>query len=85
MNGGSYGLRRSDVLHMTIRELNREQLTKVKQRYLIQLADSGEFAEIVGRDYDEPSWDDLARADEIVPDDVVFRNYEGYFFIKEDF
>ena len=70
---------------MTVTELNREQLIQLKQRYLTELADEGTFAEILDVDYDEPSYGDLANADEIVPDDVVFRNWEGVNFVEEDF
>ena len=70
---------------MNVHELSREQLTELKQNYLCQLADEGTFSEIAGRDYDEPSYGDLADADEIVPDDVIFRNYEGVDFVEEDF
>lgn len=70
---------------MTVHELNREQLIQLKQDYLCQLADCGEFAEIVGVDYDCPSYGDLAAADEIVPDDVIFRIEEATNFVEEDF
>lgn len=70
---------------MQVNELTREQLIEVKQRYLTQLADDGNYAEVVGVDYDEPSYHDLANADEIVPDDVIFRNYEGVNFTDDDF
>lgn len=70
---------------MTVMELNREQLIQLKQQYLTELADEGTFAEILDVDYDEPSYSDLANADEIVPDDVVFRNWEGVHFVEEDF
>lgn len=70
---------------MYVQELNRDELKELKERYLIQLADSGEFAEVVGRDYDAPSWQDLADADEIVPDDVVFRQFDGIWFVADDF
>lgn len=70
---------------MTVYELNRDQLMQLKQNYLCQLADCGEFAEIVGVDYDVPSYNDLMLADDIVPDDVIFRNYDGVYFTEEDF
>lgn len=70
---------------MDVRDLSREQLVELKQRYLTQLADEGTFAEVVGRDYDSPSYGDLADADEIVPDDVIYRQYEGVNFVKDDF
>ena len=70
---------------MEIRELSSEQMLELKQRYLTQLADEGSYAEILGVDYDEPSYWDLAHADKIVPDDLIFRQYEGVDFVPEDF
>jgi len=70
---------------MKVQDLNREQLTFLKHAYMTQLADEGLFAEMFGVDYDEPSWGDLARADELVPDDVIFDHYEGSDFVEEDF
>ena len=70
---------------MDVRELTREQLVQLKQRYMCLLADSGEFAEVFGRNYGSPSWGDLQQADEIVPDDVIFREYDGIIFVEEDF
>lgn len=72
-------------MYYDVTELNREQLTEIKQRYLIELADEGKFAEVGGVDYDYPDWDDIAHADEIVPDDVIFRRYEGIYFVPDDF
>ena len=70
---------------MDVRELNKDQMLELKQRYLNQLADEGNYAEVLGVDYDEPSYWDLAHADEIVPDDVIFRQYEGVLFVPDDF
>lgn len=70
---------------MNVLDLNREQLTELKQAYMTQLADEGMFAEMFDVDYDEPSYEDLARADELVPDDVIFDNYDGSDFVEEDF
>ena len=70
---------------MKVTVVNREQLTFLKQAYMTQLADEGTFAEMFGVDYDEPSWGDLARADELVPDDVIFDHYKGTDFVEEDF
>lgn len=70
---------------MDVRDLSREQLVELKQRYLTQLADDGSYAEVLDCDYDEPSYQDLANADEIVPDDVIYRNYEGVYFVNDDF
>jgi hypothetical protein len=51
------------------------QIDKLKVRYVFD-----KFAE---RD-ESPSWEDIARADEI-PDEVIFEAY-GYFnFVEEDF
>ena len=70
---------------MTVHELNREQLIQLKQQYLCQLAEEGCYAEVRGVPYDEPSYGDLADADEIVSDDVIFRNYDDVYFTEEDF
>ena len=70
---------------MDVLELSREQLTELKQNYLTQLADEGSYAEVLDVDYNEPSCWDLANADEIVPDDVIFKNYEGVCFTNDDF
>lgn len=39
--------------------------------------------EIIGTDC--VSWGALANADEIVPDDVMFRQYDGVLFSSDDF
>lgn len=70
---------------MEVRELSKEQMHELKENYLIKLADEGTFAEVVGVDYDAPSYGDLADADEIVPDDAIFREYEGVDFVPDDF
>ena len=70
---------------MDVRDLSRGQLVQLKQRYLFELVDEGTFAGVLGVDYDEPSYADLADADGIVPDDVIFNNYEGVNLVKEDF
>lgn len=70
---------------MNVYELNREQLTELKGNYMIELAEEGTFAEVMGRDYDHPDWDDIANADKYVPDDVVFENYGHISFVPDDF
>lgn len=70
---------------MDVRDLSREQLTELKGNYLTQLADEGKFAEVMNVDYDAPSYWDMANADNIVPDDVIFRVYEGIHFVHDDF
>ncbi|MCR4773044.1 MAG: hypothetical protein K5854_01625 [Prevotella sp.] len=70
---------------MDVRELNKDQLTELKQAYLGQLADSGEFAEVMGVDYDEPSYEDLAFVDDKLSDEFIFEHYEGMDFEEDDF
>ncbi len=70
---------------MDVLELSREQMIELKQNYLTQLADEGSYAEVLDVDYNEPSCWDLANADEIVPDCVIFKNYEGVCFVDDDF
>ena len=65
---------------MDVTELNRDQLVELKQNYLCELDDSGEHEEVVGVSYGE-----LADADEIVPDDVIFDHYSGVIFTNDDF
>lgn len=65
---------------MNVTELNRDQLIELKQSYLEVLNESGEHEEVVGVSYGE-----LANADEIVPDDVIFDYYDGIIFTEDDF
>ena len=57
---------------MSVEELNRDQLIELKQRYLAEI-------------YYGISYDQLARIDSIVPDEVVFHYYEGITFSEDDF
>ena len=61
---------------MSITDLNREQLTELKQAYLTELLD---------RDGLEPSWGELADADRLIPDAEIFEAYEGFIFSPGDF
>ena len=70
---------------MDVHELSRDQIVELKCNYLTKLADEGGYAEVLNCDYNEPSYWDLANADDIVPDDVVFREYEGVCFVNDDF
>lgn len=70
---------------MTITDLSKEQMHELKGNYLAKLADEGVFAEVLGVDYDEPSYDDYAHADKIIPDDVIFREYKDTIFVQDDF
>lgn len=61
---------------MYISELNREQLIELKQSYLIQQnEETGE-----GTSYDE-----LARADSIISDEMIYEAYSGINFTEDDF
>lgn len=70
---------------MNVTELTREQLEELKQQYLIELADAGEFADVMGTDYDEPSYDDLMCADDLISDADIYRIYGGVEFVADDF
>lgn len=70
---------------MNVRDLNREQIIELKERYLVMLADEGNYASVLNVDYDEPSQHDLANADDIVPDDIIFTHYEDTDFAPDDF
>ena len=69
---------------MLVRELDREQLIKRKGYYFNELVNEGSFAEVVGREYDSPTWEDMVNIDGIVPDDVIFEHYEGVDLDKGD-
>lgn len=64
---------------MLVTELNREQLDELKQHYVCQLAETGEFEEVVGVSYGE-------LADSVnIQDDVIFEHYDGIEFTEDDF
>ena len=62
---------------MTVSELNVDQMSELKQAYLCQY-----LLEVEDR---TPSWEELADADEIVPDDLVFDVYGDTVFSPDDF
>ena len=62
---------------MTVHELSPEQMTEVKQRYLVEMADS--------RILEQPSWGELANADELVTDDEIYEYYSDTYFVPDDF
>ena len=70
---------------MNTHELDARQMRQLKEQYLCILADEGTYAEVMDTDHDEPSYWDLAHADELVPDDVIHRQWEGTQFTEEDF
>lgn len=73
--------------YMTVYELSREQLIELKQNYMFLLANEGMFGEVVFNDpkWDEPDYDDLVRADLLIPDNVIFEHYAGTIFSEDDF
>ena len=56
---------------MNVHELQRDQLTELKQRYLCENGD--------------PSWGDMASSDEIISDETIFQEYDGVEFTDDDF
>ena len=70
---------------MDVRELTRDQLIELKQYYMDELVNEGSFAEVMGVDYDEPPYGDLASADNIIPDALMFEHYDGIDFVNDDF
>ena len=56
--------------------INRDQLTELKQSYLIQQNEE------TG---DGTSYDELARADSIISDEVIQEAYSGINFTEDDF
>ena len=70
---------------MNTHELNARQMRQLKERYLDILVDEGTFAEVLDVDYDEPTDEDLANIDELVPDCVIHHQWDGEDFTEEDF
>lgn len=64
---------------MMVEELNRYQLNELKEAYISQLTESGEYKEVLGISYGE-----LVGAAEI-PDEVIFNHYAGVTFVEDDF
>ena len=64
-----------DVL--TVYDLNPDQMLELKQAYLTQMFEETEE--------ESPSWDELARADEIVDDQLIFDAYANTVFSNDDF
>lgn len=56
---------------MTVYDLTREQLIDLKQSMLCAQG--------------SPSWGELAEADELVPDDAVYSEFDGIEFTEDDF
>ena len=62
---------------MTVKQLNRDMLVELKERYLMdKLDETGNRC---------PSYGELADADETVSDETVYEEYSGYVFGVDDF
>lgn len=72
---------------MDVHNLPKECVLELKLNYILELDEEGTFGDIVYNDpdYGHPCWGDIADADEIIPDDVVFEHYDGIDFVKDDF
>lgn len=62
---------------MTVSELSSEQMEELKQHYLIN-----HLLEVENR---EASYEEIANASEIVPDDIILDTYGGTIFSNDDF
>lgn len=73
---------------MTVIELTRDQLIQLKQAYLTKLDEEGTLNYVL---YGDPgddtglTYDELANADSLVPDEIIYNEYAGYEFVPEDF
>ena len=70
---------------MTVSELNREQLHELKQAYYSELVNEGTFAEVMGVDIDEPSYEMITNIDGYVSDEFIYEHYDGCGFTEDDF
>ena len=62
---------------MTVSELSNDQMLELKQDYLTQ-----HLLEVEER---TPSYGELADADNIVDDAIIFEQYDGVVFSEDDF
>lgn len=58
---------------MTVKELNKKQLTELKIAY---------YNEYVN---DKPSYNEMVNIDDLVNDNIVFEYYKNYDFVEDDF
>lgn len=65
---------------MSVYDLSRDQFVELKQNYLEEYLKH--YADPIN---DGIGWADLMRADEIVPDSVIFELYEDTIFTEDDF
>ena len=64
---------------MTVRELNQEQYKELCQDYITRFWTDFE------KETTSPSWGDLACADELVSEDIIYNYYDGIEFTEDDF
>lgn len=57
---------------MKVEDLNREQLTELKEHYYIEKNENVSYGE-------------LANINELVSDNEIFEEYSGVYFVEEDF
>ena len=62
---------------MSVKDLNKEQLQQLKIRYLDELLYKKEKRNI--------SYGEMINIDEIVTDEEVYKEYDIYTFVEEDF
>ena len=58
---------------MSVKELNREQLTELKQNYYCNVLENN------------ASYGELADIDNLVSDNEIYEYYNGTMFVEEDF
>ena len=64
---------------MTVRELNRDQLHELKQAYYSELVNEGTFAEVMGVNINEPSYEMITSIDANDGTDYIFKKGYWYF------
>ena len=64
---------------MTVHELSREQYKELCQRYITEFWTDNEHGT------KSPSMSELACADELVDENVIYHYYEGINFVEDDF
>ena len=73
---------------MNVHELTFDQIIELKQAYLTKLDEEGTLNYVL---YNDPcdetglTYDELANADSLVPDEIVFNEYADDEFVPEDF
>ena len=70
---------------MQFDELNYDQKNKLAGDLLVQLADEGMYAEVLGVDWDAPSYGEMISALDILGEDYVREHMEDIEFTEDDF